>query len=87
MLVADFYGQDRSAALNEVGVPVLVIAARNSPELDGQRRMAAKIPGARFEVIDDASHAVFLDQPERFRTVLTEFLEHIPRDNAAPTAG
>jgi microsomal epoxide hydrolase len=86
MLVADFYGQDRSAALNEVGIPVLVIAARNSPELDAQRSMAAKIPGARLEVIDDASHAVFLDQPERFRTILTEFLEHIPRDDAAPTA-
>jgi non-heme chloroperoxidase len=85
MLVADLYGQDRSAALNEVSVPVLVIAAGNSPELDAQRSMAAKILGARFEVIDDASHAVFLDQPERFRTILAAFLEHIPRDGAAPT--
>ena len=62
MLVADVYGQDRSTALKKVSVPVLVIAAATSPELDGQRKMAAQIPGARFEVIDYASHAVFLDE-------------------------
>jgi len=77
MLVADLYGQDRSAALDRVNVPVLVIAAGNSPELEAQRSMAAQIPGAHFEVIDDASHAVFLDQPERFHAILTEFLGHL----------
>jgi microsomal epoxide hydrolase len=77
MLVADLYGVDRSAALDDVSAPVLVIAAANSPELDAQRSMAARIPGARFEVIDDASHAVFLDQPQRFRTVLEDFLDGI----------
>ena len=77
MLVADLYGQDRSAALDRVSVPVLVIAAGNSPELEAQRAMAAQIPGARFEIVDGASHAVFLDQPERFRAILTAFLDHI----------
>jgi non-heme chloroperoxidase len=81
MLAADLYGQDRSAALDAVSVPVLVIAARASPELDAQRRMAARIPGARFEVIDGASHAVFLDQPVRFHTFLSAFL-----DQLAPSA-
>lgn len=77
MLVADLYGVDRSAALDAANVPVLVIAAGNSPELEAQRAMATRIPGARFEVIDDASHAVFLDQPERFRAVLAGFLNEI----------
>jgi len=85
MLVADLYGQDRSGALNEVGIPVLVIAAGNSPELDAQRTMAARIPGAHFEVVEDASHAVFLDQPERFRTILAAFLEQIPAEPAFRT--
>jgi microsomal epoxide hydrolase len=77
MLVADLYGEDRSAALDAVSVPLLVIAAANSPELEAQRAMAGRIPGARFEVIDDASHAVFIDQPERFRSVLATFLEEV----------
>lgn len=77
MLVADLYGRDRSAALKAVSVPVLIMAAANSPELDAQRRMAAHIPGARFEVVDDASHALFLDQPERFRSILASFLKDI----------
>jgi non-heme chloroperoxidase len=77
MLVADLYGEDRSAALDHVSVPVLCIAAGNSPELDAQRSMARRIPGARFEVIADASHAVFLDQPDRFQTVLMDFLADI----------
>lgn len=77
MLVSDLYGGDRSGALNGVSVPVLVIAAANSPELESQRNMAAQIPGARFEIIADASHAVFLDQPKRFGTVLEAFLDGI----------
>jgi microsomal epoxide hydrolase len=85
MLVADLYGHDRSAALNEVGVPVLVIAAGNSPELDAQRSMAARIPRTRFEVIEDASHAVFLDQPEGFDTILTAFLAQIARNDGLAT--
>lgn len=39
--------------------------------------MAAQIPGARFEIVDDASHVVFLDQPERFDAILKSFLEKI----------
>lgn len=77
MLVADLYGEDRSAALDAVRIPVLVIASENSPELNAQRNMAARIPGARFEVIGDASHAVFLDQPEQFRNILTAFLKDV----------
>jgi microsomal epoxide hydrolase len=77
MLIADLYGKDRSRALAKVKVPVLVIAAGTSPELEAQRAMAASIPGARFQVIEDASHAVFLDQPEKFRRVLGAFLENI----------
>jgi len=77
MLVADLYGQDRSAALDRVSVPVLVIAAGNSPELEAQRAMAAQIPGAQFEIVDGASHALFLDRPDRFRAILATFLEHV----------
>ena len=37
--------------------------------------MAAAIPHARLEVIAQAGHAVFIDQPERFAAALARFLD------------
>lgn len=74
MLVADLYGVDRTSALAKIDCPTLVIAAASSPELDAQQAMAKQIRGARFQSIDDAGHAVFLDQPERFDALLRSFL-------------
>jgi len=82
MLVADLYGVDRSEAFHSVRVPVLVIAAGKSPELEAQRTMARQIPGAQFEVVENASHAVFLDQPELFRVAVEKFLGGLSRTNA-----
>jgi microsomal epoxide hydrolase len=36
--------------------------------------MAHSVPGARFSTFDDAGHALFVDQAERFNQLLTEFL-------------
>ena len=36
--------------------------------------MAAKLPNARFEAVEGAAHAVFIDQPERFDALLEAFL-------------
>ena len=74
MLVADLYGVDRTSALTKIDCPTLVIAAASSPERDAQEGMAKLIRGARFQSIDDAGHAVFLDQPERFDALLQSFL-------------
>jgi len=56
-------------------VPTLIVVG----ELDRMFRtaseyMAAKIPGARLEVIPAAGHAANLEQPEAFNRVLREFL-------------
>jgi non-heme chloroperoxidase len=74
MLVADLFGVDRTAALAKIACPTLVIASAASPELAGQQAMAKKIRGARFESVEQAAHAVFLDQPERFDALLGGFL-------------
>ena len=74
MLVADMFGVDRTAALAKIDCPTLVIASNKSPELAGQQAMAKRIRGAKFETVDEAAHAVFLDQPERFDALLTSFL-------------
>lgn len=74
MLVADLFGVDRTPALAKFDRPTLVIAAATSPELDAQKSMAAKLPRGRFEVVANAGHALFIDQPEKFDALLSEFL-------------
>jgi non-heme chloroperoxidase len=74
MLVADIFGADRRPGLAKLNKPALVIAASSSPLLDLQKEMAAGIPGARFLAIDEANHAVFVDQPERFDEAVKGFL-------------
>jgi pimeloyl-ACP methyl ester carboxylesterase len=78
MLVADMFSVDRTAALAKIACPTLVVAAASSPELDAQRAMAKRVRGARFETVEDAAHAVFLDQPEHFDALLANFLANLP---------
>lgn len=82
MLVADLFGESRSSALAKINCPLLVIASVKSQELARQQAMAAPVRGARFEKIEDAAHAVFLDQPERFDELLEKFVKHLARASA-----
>ena len=75
MLVMDFIAYDRRPTLEAFNRPTLIIASAHSDELEGQRLMSSRIKGARFATIDDAGHAVFLDQPRRFRSLLSEFIQ------------
>jgi microsomal epoxide hydrolase len=75
MLVADLFGADRSGAAAKLDVPVLVVTSSRALDLEAQKAMAAKIPGARQETVADAGHAVFVDQPEKFDALLAGFLE------------
>ena len=74
MLVADMFGADLTPGLAKITVPTLIVASAASPELARQEEMAKAVPGARFERIEDASHAVFIDQPERFEALLEAFI-------------
>jgi pimeloyl-ACP methyl ester carboxylesterase len=77
MLVADLFGVNRTAALKKIDCPTLVIASAKSDELARQQAGASKIPHARFEKIEDAAHAVFLDQPVRFDELLEKFVKDL----------
>ncbi len=79
MLVADMFGVNRLPALKKIACPTLIIASAKSEELERQKKIAGEIPGARFEKIEDAAHAVFLDQPERFDGLLERFLDALPK--------
>jgi microsomal epoxide hydrolase len=74
MLVADLFTVDRRPALAKIDRPLLVIASPRSAELAQQKAMASRVANAQFEVVDQAGHAVFVDQPDRFNALLRAFL-------------
>jgi pimeloyl-ACP methyl ester carboxylesterase len=81
MLIADMFGTNRTPALKKIDCPTLIIASAKSDELARQQAAADQIPHARFEKIDDAAHAVFLDQPERFSELLTTFVANLATEH------
>src|SRR5215472_3522054 len=74
MLVADMFGVDRTPMLKKIDCPTLIIASAKSDELPRQQAAANQIRHERLEKIDDAAHAVFLDQPDRFAELLRGFV-------------
>src|SRR5215471_11650921 len=81
MLIADMFGTNRTPALKKIDCPTLIIASAKSDELARQQAAADQIPHARFEKIEDAAHAVFLDQPDRFTELLTSFVAKLPTEH------
>lgn len=77
MLVADMFGVNRTTALKKIDCPTLIIASAKSDELTRQQAAASQIPNARFEKIEDAAHAIFLDQPDRFDDLLKSFVSKL----------
>jgi microsomal epoxide hydrolase len=79
MLIADLFGVDRTPALARFDQPTLVIASSSSQELDAQKAMASKLPMGRIEIMENAAHAVFVDQPVQFDRLLSAFLAQTDR--------
>jgi pimeloyl-ACP methyl ester carboxylesterase len=64
-------------SLPEIHVPSLVlVGAQDEPFLKAGDYMAAKIPGAKKVVIEDAGHAANIDQPEKFNEAVLSFLRY-----------
>jgi pimeloyl-ACP methyl ester carboxylesterase len=59
------------------GLPTLVVSAEHDPIAPPRfgRALAEVIPGARYEVILDASHGVTIQSPGRVNALLREHLE------------
>lgn len=74
MLVTDVLTVDRTPVLAKIDKPLLVLASSTSGELEAQKAIARNVPGARIVVVEDAGHALFLDQPDAFARALEEFL-------------
>jgi pimeloyl-ACP methyl ester carboxylesterase len=68
---------DAGPSLGAIRVPTLVLVGRDDaltpPAL--AESLAARIPGARLEVIDGAGHLSNLERPDRFNAALRAFLD------------
>jgi microsomal epoxide hydrolase len=62
---------DRRSLLLKVNRPLLYVqgAARGQGQI-----VKESLPGARVEIFENARHALFVDEPERFNKVLGEFI-------------
>jgi non-heme chloroperoxidase len=69
---------DWRPAISKLDRPVLITcqAAMKSVAADLVKSM---VPSARVELFDDAGHALFVDDAERFNAVLDDFLLHPPQ--------
>lgn len=68
---------DRRAQLSAIGVPTLLVAGsedRVAPA-NVMQRMAQKIPGAEFLLLEGCGHLGPMDQPDAFNAALRDFLE------------
>lgn len=70
-LLAGALGRDYRSVLDKLDKPLLYTI---TPELkDEGELLKAKVPGARVEVFENSGHVLFMDEPERFNTLLEEF--------------
>jgi non-heme chloroperoxidase len=72
-LALDLFGKDYWPSFKRMGVPVLLVVAGTAPDKAGQ--MQQPIPNAASAVVEDAGHAVFYDEPEKFNELLARFIE------------
>jgi pimeloyl-ACP methyl ester carboxylesterase len=68
-------GHDAAERLGEIAVPTLVIAGEFDTILPPRfgREVAASIPGARFEVMEEEAHQPFQEIPEEWNALVEAF--------------
>jgi pimeloyl-ACP methyl ester carboxylesterase len=78
-LLESYYGIDLRDRLADIEIPALVIHGGHDSlpggSVDEARDLAARIPGARFELIADAGHVPTLSRPEAVATLFDDFME------------
>jgi len=69
---------DLRPALKRVHVPVLIIHGRHDP-LQSAQEVHEALAGSRLEIIDEAGHFPWVEQPEIFYRLLGGFLRNVVR--------
>lgn len=66
---------DVTARLGEIDVPTLLISGRHDEATPKQQEiMRDAIAGSEWVLLEESSHSTFLEEPERYRQALTDFL-------------
>jgi 3-oxoadipate enol-lactonase len=73
-LFRSFEGVDLVSRLSEIEIPIQIVNGIHDNSLEGGRKTAAAIKGARHEVIENAGHLCCLEDPARFQDICVEFL-------------
>jgi pimeloyl-ACP methyl ester carboxylesterase len=72
--------------LNEITVPTLILSGRFDEATPAQQqRLHEGIPGSRWTVLEHSAHLTFMEEPDRYREVLTSFLDNV--DTGTPMFG
>ena len=77
MSVTSVARTDWRPALGKVDRPVMVVCESQLKSVAADPVRTA-VPSARVELFEDAGHALFVDDSERFNSVLDDFLQHLP---------
>jgi pimeloyl-ACP methyl ester carboxylesterase len=70
---------DEADRLDEISVPSLVVHGREDRVVpfENGHLLAERIPDATFDPIDDGSHLVFIEQPDRVNDAISSFLDDV----------
>jgi L-proline amide hydrolase len=85
--IGSLHTWDITDRLGEIDVPTLLVSGRHdeaTPLIVGT--IHERIPGSRWELFEDSSHLPHVEEPERFLTVVEEFLA-TSADTRQPAAG
>ena len=75
-LLVGKFGTDLRPALKRIDKPTLIVAAK-SGFLNLIQAIQPQIAGSRLEIFDDAGHALFVDDSDRFNSLLDDFLKDL----------
>jgi microsomal epoxide hydrolase len=67
------------AALGKIDKPTLIVYASSAASNPAYEQMQKQIAGSRLERFENAGHALFVDEADRFNTLLAQFLDGLPR--------
>jgi non-heme chloroperoxidase len=68
------FTSDYRPALAKIDKPTLLVVAQ-SPWVPTYQDMQKRIPGSRMEVLENVGHALFVDDADRFNSLLDAFLK------------
>lgn len=77
-LIDNYLLQDFRPLLPKIDVPTLITTVEG-PRLEYMKNLKTLLPDGRLEIVKDAAHTLFVDQPKLFNNILEEFIVGLDR--------